>query len=99
MTTSVGNGRRAALFMHVVVGDLLTLQIPASVIEINESWGGFASERRVVVPSRPIADIKSVFAVKIEAPKRKRLSKPKPFAPVETAPLRYPRIIQLHQTW
>jgi hypothetical protein len=37
MTTSVGNGRRAALFMHVVVGDLLTLQIPTSVIEINES--------------------------------------------------------------
>jgi hypothetical protein len=38
---SVGSGNPTALFMHVVVGDLLTLQIPTSAIEINESWEDF----------------------------------------------------------
>jgi hypothetical protein len=61
MTMMVDSGKRAVLFMHIVVGDLLTPQIPTSVLEINESWRGFACERRVVVPSRPMGDIMSVL--------------------------------------
>ncbi|KAH5642053.1 hypothetical protein HBI23_197520 [Parastagonospora nodorum] len=46
LTTSIGI-EQAVLFLHVVIGDLLTLQIPTSVIEINESERIQFSERRI----------------------------------------------------
>ncbi|KAH3957527.1 hypothetical protein HBH70_224800 [Parastagonospora nodorum] len=47
LTTSIGS-EQAVLFLHVVIGDLLTLQIPTSVIEINESERIQFSERRMI---------------------------------------------------
>lgn len=57
---SVGS-EQAVLVVHVVIGDLLTLQIPTSVIEINESGRIQFSGRTIVHVSEPMDGINSLL--------------------------------------
>jgi hypothetical protein len=59
LTMSVGS-EQAVLVVHVI-GDLLTLQIPTSVIEINESGRIHFSGRTIVQVSEPMGGINSLL--------------------------------------